>query len=699
VSGDVSDSFPRQQARTHRFTLGAPRTFSVAADGSRILFLRSASGTDAATGLWALDVASGEERQVVDPAGLGGPEGSLTPEERAQRERRRERAGGITSYSAAPDLGRIVFALEGTLWSVDGVGGSPTALPVTGPVFDARLDPTGTHVAWCRGRELWVAALDGSDERRLAGEDADEVTWGQAEFVAAEEMGRDRGHWWLADGSGLLVARVDVGPVGTWWVSDPAHPDREPVPHRYPAAGTADADVSLWIVGLDGTRREVVWDRTELPYLVSVATPAVGPPVVAVERRDHREGWVLQVDVALGTTAGLAVIRDDAWIEWIPGLPTRLADGRPVWAEERDGTTGIVVDATTVTPVGLEVRSVVAAGAGIVFTAWPDPTHIGLWRWSPSGGLEELASAGVVTAAAAGGDTVVVSQRVLDRTGVTCQVLGGDGTRLASVRSLTAPPMVTPEVRLLEVGPDRLRTGVVLPTGHEAGTALPVLMFPYGGPGAQMVLADRHHWLEAQWRADQGFAVVVCDGRGTPGRGPRWERRVHLDFASGVLDDQVTALRGAAASEPDLDLGRVGITGWSFGGYLSALAVLRRPDVFHAAVAGAPVTDWRLYDTYYTEKYLGHPDDDPTVYDRSSLLDDAAGLTRPLLIIHGLVDDNVVVAHTLRLSQRLLEAGRPHAVLPLTGVTHMAAQEEVAENLLLLQMAFLADALAVPHPT
>jgi dipeptidyl-peptidase-4 len=208
-----------------------------------------------------------------------------------------------------------------------------------------------------------------------------------------------------------------------------------------------------------------------------------------------------------------------------------------------------------------------------------------------------------------------------------------------------------------------------------------------------MVLADHHAWLDAQWRADQGFAVVVCDGRGTPGRGPHWERRVHLDLASGVLEDQVTALQGAAREIPDLDLGRVAITGWSFGGYLAALAVLRRPDVFHAAVAGAPVTDWRLYDTYYTEKVLGHPDDDPSVYERSSLLGDAAALTRPLLLIHGLVDDNVVVAHTLRFSQRLLEAGRAHAVLPLTGVTHMASQEDVAENLLLLQMAFLADAL------
>jgi dipeptidyl-peptidase-4 len=199
----------------------------------------------------------------------------------------------------------------------------------------------------------------------------------------------------------------------------------------------------------------------------------------------------------------------------------------------------------------------------------------------------------------------------------------------------------------------------------------------------------------SQWFADQGFAVLVTDGRGTPGRGPAWERAIHRDLAGPVLDDQVEALHAVAARHPGLDLGRVAVRGWSFGGYLAALAVLRRPEVFHAAVAGAPVTDWRLYDTHYTERYLGHPDHDPEPYRRSSLLADAARLERPLLLVHGLADDNVVAAHTLRLSGLLLAAGRPHAVLPLSGVTHLAAQEAVAENLLHLQLRFLKDALGV----
>jgi dipeptidyl-peptidase-4 len=169
-------------------------------------------------------------------------------------------------------------------------------------------------------------------------------------------------------------------------------------------------------------------------------------------------------------------------------------------------------------------------------------------------------------------------------------------------------------------------------------------------------------------------------------------------FSGPVLDDQVDALHAAADRFPFLDLSKVGIRGWSFGGYLAALAVLRRPDVFHAAVAGAPVTDQSMYDTAYTERYLGMPQDEPDTYRRESLLDDAAELRRPLLLIHGLADDNVYVAHTLELSRRLTEAGRLHSVVPLSGITHMTTQESVAENLLLLQVRFLRTALGLEDP-
>jgi dipeptidyl-peptidase 4 len=267
--------------------------------------------------------------------------------------------------------------------------------------------------------------------------------------------------------------------------------------------------------------------------------------------------------------------------------------------------------------------------------------------------------------------------------------------RTSTIGSRAEEPLVEPAPEIEAVGPRRIWTALLLPRYREPGKSYPVLLDPYGGPHHQTVLRMRSAFLSAQWLADQGFAVLSVDGRGTPGRGSMWERAVHLDLAGPVLEDQVDALQLVAASHPEMDLERVAIRGWSFGGYLAALAVLKRPDVFHAAIAGAPVTEWRLYDTHYTERYLGDPNTQPEVYDRCSLLDAAKGLRRPLLLIHGLADDNVVAAHTLRLSSALLAAGRPHEVLPLVGVTHMTPQEVVAENLLFHQLDFLRRSLGL----
>jgi dipeptidyl-peptidase-4 len=299
-----------------------------------------------------------------------------------------------------------------------------------------------------------------------------------------------------------------------------------------------------------------------------------------------------------------------------------------------------------------------------------------------------------VHSAVAGGSTVVMSSRSLDWYGTQVSVLDGP-----PIASHPETPLVVPNLTILRVGEERFATALLVPSGGVAdGVRLPVLLDPYGGPHGSRVLAARNAHLTSQWFADQGFAVVVIDGRGTPGRGSEWERAVHHDLAGPVLDDQVDGLQALAARDDRLDLTKVAIRGWSFGGYLAALAVLRRPDVFHAAVAGAPVTDWRWYDTHYTERYLGDPNIDPGPYERCSLIADAAKLQRPLLLIHGLADDNVVAAHTLQFSSALLAAGRAHRVLPLSGVTHMASQEEVAENLLLLQLEFLREALGITPP-
>jgi dipeptidyl-peptidase-4 len=444
------------------------------------------------------------------------------------------------------------------------------------------------------------------------------------------------------------------------------------------------------VLDLDGGTTQVWWDADTLPYVADVRWADDDTLLLSAQSRDQRDVHVLRVDPTTGDSTVWFADHDPAWVELVPGSPGVLPDGRLVVAADRDGARRVLVDGEPVTPAELQVRSIAAVGEhGITFMANPldDATVQHVWRWH-DGGLEQLTTAAALHAAAVGGITTVVRTASLDAPLARTEVLGGP-----ELSSFAESPLVALNVTLVRAGERRSECAVLLPRDHD-GSPLPVLMDPYAGPHSPRVVRNPTPHLQSQWFADQGFAVVVVDGRGTPGRGAAWERAIHRDLAGPVLDDQIDALHDLATRFP-LDLSKVAIRGWSFGGYLAALAVLRRPDVFHAAVAGAPVTEWRLYDTHYTERYLGDPMADPEPYDRCSLVADAHRLERPLLLVHGLADDNVVAAHTLQLSAALLAAGRPHEVLPLVGVTHMTPQEVVAENLMLHQLEFLRRSLGL----
>ncbi|EHN75955.1 MULTISPECIES: S9 family peptidase [Streptomyces] len=702
-----SDSFPKRHARTQRFTLGAPRSFTVAPDGSRVAFLRSGTGTDRANSLWILDVEKGGERVAADPrALLGGAGERLSPEERARRERSREGGAGIVGYATDSAVELASFALSGRLFAAELRAGTARELPAPGPVIDPRPSPDGRHIAYVARGALRVVGAEGDGDRALAEPDGEGVTYGLAEFVAAEEMSRDRGFWWSPESDRLLVARVDDTPVQRWWISDPAHPGRDPQHVPYPAAGTPNADVRLFAVGLDGGRTEVLWDRARYPYLARVHWSAAGAPLLLVQARDQRSQLYLAVDTESGTTRMVHADEDPTWLELFPGAPCWSPSGQLVRIADEGGARVLAVGERPLTGAQLHLRAVLDVGADDVLVSASAgeeaaDTEIGevhVYRVNELG-VERLSQEpGVHSAVRAGGVIVLVSAG-LDRPGARVQVLR-DGKRAATVASYAEDPGLSPRVTLTQGGARRVPCAVLMPTDYHGDTPLPVLLDPYGGPHGQRVVAAHNAHLTSQWFADQGFAVVVADGRGTPGRSPAWEKAVKDDVAAVVLQDQVDALQALAADFP-LDLNRVAIRGWSFGGYLAALAALRRPDVFHAAVVGAPVTDLRLYDTHYEERYVGDPREQPEVYRRNSVIDDeglvdAAEPHRPMMVIHGLADDNVVVAHSLRLSSALLAAGRPHEVLPLSGVTHMTPQESVAENLLLLQVDFLKRSLPAP---
>jgi dipeptidyl-peptidase 4 len=708
----MTESFPRQHARTRAFTSGAPRSFQISPDGDRVVFLRSQGGSDPVGCLWVLDVSTGEEHLLTDPASLGA-QADMTDTERAIRERTREYASGITGYATDTAMSLAAFALAGQVYVAGLAPGGPAARPVTArtPAFDPRPDPGGRRIAYVSDGAVRVTELASGEDREIIGPGGEPgVTYGLAEFVAAEEMHRTRGFWWSPDGTSLLVARVDDTPVNRWYISDPANPQQQPRQVAYPAAGTPNADVSLVLAGLDGGTTAVRWHREAFPYLVTVHWDDHGLLLV-VETRDQRTIRLLEADPATGATRLVREDTDPHWVDVVTGVPARTSGGDVVWTADADGAKRLLVapaadlaGAQPVTPAGLYLRAVLAVdGDRVLFTASAgEPTEVGLWQHGP-GGLVELSPERGVNGGLAGGGTTVAVTRSLAANGATVRVMR-DGAEAARIASLAQQPnLPDPKPDIFGAGERDVRTALLLPSWHEPGSGkLPVLLDPYGGPHAQRVTSSRAAFSTPQWLAEQGFAVVVADGRGTPGRGAAWERAVAGDLAGPVLADQIEALHAAAARCGDLDTSRVAIRGWSFGGYLSALAVLRHPDVFHAALVGAPVTDQRLYDTHYTERYLGQPQDNTAAYDNCSPVVDAQRLAgrddvtvRPMMIIHGLADDNVVVAHSLRLSSALLAAGYPHTVLPLSGVTHMTPQEEVAENILLLQVDFLRRALGV----
>ncbi|MCX5403918.1 prolyl oligopeptidase family serine peptidase [Streptomyces sp. NBC_00335] len=697
---DRMDDFLRLSASTARFTYGAPRAFSFGDEGRLLWFLRSTGPTDPFDSLWVLDTATGAETRLADPRELSPEPGPLPLVERRLRERSRLVAAGIGSYALSADGLTALFALYGRLYEVTreagaGAPAQPKEIPTAGPVFDPRPSPDASRIAY-----VTDDALHTVPGGRVSPDDG--ARWGVSEFAAAEELDRHRGHWWSPDGERLLAARVDESALQRRWFADPAHPELPAEDFAYPEAGGPNADVRFWVLGpgADNAVR-LDWDTETYPYVSDVEWPpsdTVPPEILlTVQDRLQQNVLLLSADPDTGRTRELSRTTHPQWVDpMLPGTPARLADGRMLTSADTPGgaARALALDGVLLTGEGLQVRKVAGTHGNrlLIEAALRDPAEQQVLLLDPdTGELTPLADGpGVHAVQSAAGALLLTSA---DADGIRRVLRTADGREFAPVDlSQPLPYRVVPVLeRVTEHG---VPTALVLPRGHVPGTRLPVLMDSYGGPGMQDVSAEPRRWQHRQWWADQGFAVVTVDNRGTAHVSPRFTHAMFRGFSEVTLEDQVAALQALGARHADLDLNRVGIRGWSYGGYLSALAVLRRPDVFHAAAAGAAPTDFRQYDTAYTERYLGLPQAHPEVYERDSLLSDAAGLSRPLLLVTGLADDNVHPSHTLRLSQALTDAGRPHQLLALPGVTHMTPGG-VREKVMALELEFFRKELGL----
>jgi len=693
--------YPRQFAATRGFTCGQPRNVSVSPDGSRVVFLRSRAGDDPVLGLWVFDIATAKERCVFDPLEVPADEVALTPAERARRERVRERATGVVAYACDLATAAAVFVEGGRLMYAGLVAGGVREIPTPGVPDDPRLSPRGDVVAFVVEGDLWVTRIEAGEPRKLTGDADPDVSWGLAEFAAAEELGRARGHWWSPDGTHLIVARVDERPVQRWWISDPTDPAAEPVAVRYPRAGTANAIVTLHVIEVaTGARVEVDWDEPDrFEYLTRVSWDEHALTLEVISRR-FDGSRVLEVDATTGSTKVVATATSAFWVEPIAGLPARLGDGRLVTSDEVDGVRAVLVDGKPVSPPGFHLSEVLDTDGDAVWctSSYGDASEDHVWVVGPGRQADRITTGRGLHTAAIGGGTVVVRSWLEDEQHARTVVRAGGAE--TTIANLAEAPVVEPSPRYLKLRGDLGLLGAVcVPGGVDPDAPLPVLVSSYGGPSVRMVDRWRGAWRDSQFFADRlGVAVLTIDGRGMLGHDLAWEHAIARDFGV-TLDDQVTGLRSAADQLGYLDLDHVAFRGWSFGGMLAAMAVLRRPDVFHSAVSGAPVSDQRLYDTAYTDRFLGTPQDEPEAYRVSSPISfvDEGGPHRPLLLIHGLADDNVVAANTLQLSAALFTRGYHHELVLLPKASHMGGFDELVTAHYVAELDFLRRSLDLPE--
>ncbi len=704
ASEDANLKYFRDLAETRNYTLGRPVSPKITPDGREVIFLR-ALPREPTLRLFALALATGQERELLTPAQLlRGGEEKLSAEEKARRERQRQSLKGFTAFQMSNDGARLLVTLSGQLYLVNRADLKITVLPGNGWT-DPRFSPDGNFVAAAgRDRELHVIDLAMMTARAITSGATPTLSHGVAEFVAQEEMSRFEGFWWSPDSQALLVQETDESAVEVRYVADPLHPSVPPNKFFYPRAGTANAIVRLMLVRRDGGRPvPVSWDHTGFPYLAHANWPRHGALTILVQNRAQTEERLLAVNAQTGATGELLRETDPAWLNlddnFAGSLGTRkppfwFADGSHfLWTTERRGAWQVELrDASgklvrELTPPTWNYRGLVGldeAGGGFYVRGGDDPRETHLWRFPLSGGPFDglRAGAGVRLTRERGQHHAVFFRepRLLVRTSdhfdgtYRSEVLdANDGRLVASLPSLAEIPPQLPQTELTRTtGARSFDAAITRPRNFVPARKYPVILVVYAGPTSKRVVADARGFLTDQWMADQGYLVVRLDGRGTPWHGREWERVVKGNLIDIALEDQIAGLQALAAQFRELDLGRVGVTGWSFGGYFSAMAALRRPDIFKCAVVGAPVITWENYDTHYTERYLGLPQDSPEAYRVSDVTTYAAQASRPLLLVHGLTDDNVYFQHTLQLADALYMAGKPYELLPMLG-THMVS--------------------------
>lgn len=681
-----SAEFISLYAKTQKFSLGRPRAFTVSKDSNYVYFLRAISESDPTLALFSFSIDSQKTELLIDPNLLLNPKEVGIPQaELARRERMRELGVGITSYQL-DDLGEnICFALQGMLFIYQVQSHDFIKFSEVSGVVDPKISPDSKFVAAVIDDGITLFNLTDLSVRRLLSPTEASISYGLANFIAAEEFSRISGFWWSPDSQQLLIEKVDLSAVSEIYLADPTDPTKPPRTHRYPFAGGNNPISSLVLLSLNGMAKDLKFLSEEFEYLINAGFKNKDELFLTLLNREQNHLQVKIYDLAGEKERVYFTQQEEPWVEIYQPLPKFYEDQFVYLTGEEHQK--IVLNGKELANQNFEVRSILAVtDQTITALVSVEPQNLAIVELAKTKEISWITPADSYVSGIKQKDTLLIAEHSAKKWQPEFKVLKGNDS--FQIENLAASPAFAPNISIEYLKGTDLYAAVIAPSKYQ-NEKLPVVLSPYSGPHAQRVLNSATGFMTEQFLAEQGFLVVVIDSRGTPGRGKDFAQAIKTNWASKVLADQMNALTELAAQETaNFDLTQVGIKGWSFGGYLAAYAVLQRSDFFKAAIAGAPVTDWRWYDTAYAERYLGQVSKNHDAYEENSLINKVENLESPLLLIHGLADDNVLAMHSLRLSSALFAKAKSHNFISLSGVSHITGGDSTVENLLKIEVDF-----------
>ena len=699
---------PEQQPLTLEAVFGSPslngpspRGLKLAPDGSMVTLLKNRVDDKDRYDLWAMDLQTGEQRMLVDSEQVG-TGAALSEAEKMQRERARIGGlKGIVSYEWSPDAQSILVPLDGDLYLANRDGEVRRLTETEAGELNPTLSPGGQYLSFVRDGAVMVQRVAGTDAAAITPDEPDAVEWGVAEFVAQEEMDRDTGMWWAPNDSRIAVARVDNRPVGIVTRAAIGAQGTEVYDQRYPAAGTPNAIVDLYVMKPDGSGRVQVDLGADKDIYLARVNWSPDAQTLYVQRQNRAQTRIdlLKVDPATGRSQ-LLFSEEQPRFTNLSGNFRALRDGSLLWSSERTGFNHLyrwkAGKWTQLTSGDWVVGQVIGLDEtkGLVwFTGnreTPLENHVYRARLDGKGEAQRLTEAGWWNGASMDGKAraMLVTRSSPTQPSQT-YLADADGKRSFWISENPvdaghpyAPYLAShraPEFGTLKAADGSTLYYKMLSPEREPGKRYPVFVQHYNGPGAGRQVTRSWGGALQQYLVDRGYIVFSIDGRGSPDRGKAFEDQLYKNMGTVEVEDQ---LSGAAwlKQQDFVDPERIGIYGWSYGGYMTLKLLEAAPGFYAAGVSGAPVTDWGLYDTHYTERYMGMPSEGDN-YARADALGNSGKIVDPLLLIHGMADDNVVFENSTAFIARMQANGQPFEMQLYPGKTHSVGGPKISVQL------------------